>query len=214
MLIVDNIRLRYGKEPILEGITFSAAPGEVIGLVGANGAGKSSLIEILAAVMPADSGTVKLFDVPIESRIRYLKMIGFVPQSIALTMHLSGRDNLYQWGALKGLSGNTLKEAVERAADLCDLTSFWDKPIYRQSGGMQRRVNLAAGLIGDPKLLLLDEPTAGLDRDSRDRIIEAIKKIKKDDVIVVMTNHYEPEQDLLADRQYILNEGVLCERSS
>ena len=76
MLIVDNIRLRYGKEPILEGITFSAAPGEVIGLVGANGAGKSSLIEILAAVMPADSGTVKLFDVPIEARIRYLKMIG------------------------------------------------------------------------------------------------------------------------------------------
>lgn len=79
---------------------------------------------------------------------------------------------------------------------------------------MQRRVNLAAGLIGEPKLLLLDEPTAGLDQDSRLRVIEAIQKIKQDGVIVVMTNHYEPEQDMLADRQYVLNEGVLCERSS
>lgn len=211
MLKVNDVHLAYGKEPILEGITFVASPGEVVGLIGANGAGKSSLIEILAAVMPPDKGEVHLFDVSIEKRVPYLQMVGFVPQSIALTMHLSGKDNLRQWGALKGLSGDALTKAVDRAAALCDLTSFWQKPIFQQSGGMQRRVNLAAGLVAEPKLLLLDEPTAGLDKESRTHVLNAIQRIKEDGVIVVMTNHYEPEQALLADRQYVLNEGVLCE---
>ncbi|HHU12139.1 MAG TPA: ABC transporter ATP-binding protein [Clostridiaceae bacterium] len=211
MLRVNDIRLSYGRETVLRGIRFEASPGEVIGLLGANGTGKSSLIEILAGVLIPDSGTVSLYDVDIRDRRHYLSMVGFVPQSIALTMHLSGYDNLRQWGGLKGLSGNDLQQAVTEAGVLCGLESFWHKPVYKQSGGMQRRINLASGLIGLPRLLLLDEPTAGLDRESRERILDAIQAIKAKGVMVVMTNHYEPEQDRIADRKFILDEGILCE---
>lgn len=214
MLHVRGITLRYGREAILNGIDFSAAPGQVVGLLGANGTGKSSLIEILAGVLRPDAGSVTLFDVPLTERRRYLDMVGFVPQSVALTMHLSGRDNLRQWGALKGLSGQALARAVAETAGLCEIESFWHKPVYRQSGGMQRRINLACGLIGQPKLLLLDEPTVGLDEDSRHSVLHAIEAIKTQGVTVVMTNHYEPEQTRVADIKYVLDEGVLCAPSA
>ena len=211
MLNVDRLKLTYGRETILNGVSFQVQAGEVVGLIGANGAGKSSIIEIIAGVLRPTAGSVTLYDVPLQRRRDYQKMIGFVPQTIALTMHLTGRENVRQWGALKGLSGDALKREVERVGELCNLGDFWHKRITAQSGGMQRRINIAAGLIGSPRLLLLDEPTAGLDKESRAQILTAIENIKKTGVMVILSNHDDGEQAQVTDRQFLLQEGLLCD---
>ncbi|MDD7401120.1 MAG: ABC transporter ATP-binding protein [Eubacteriales bacterium] len=210
MLIVENIHVAYGSHQVLKGVSFQAEAGEMIDLLGQNGAGKSTLILTLAGIVRPSQGQVELNGVPLSKRRVYLKSVGYVSQEIALTMHLSGRDNLCQWGSFKKLTGQALATAVEEAADICGLRDFWDQPIKELSGGMQRRVHLACGLLGHPKLLLLDEPTVGLDDESRKQIDQAILHMKDQGTIVVRATHDLRGNEALTPRALVLEGGVLC----
>lgn len=210
MLIVENIHAAYGSYQVLKGVSFQAEAGELIDLLGENGAGKSTLILTLAGIIRPSQGSVELSGIPINKRRDYLKSVGYVSQDIALTMHLSGKDNLRQWGSFKHLTGKALADAVEAVADICDLRDFWDKPIKQLSGGMQRRVHLACGLLGYPKLLLLDEPTVGLDKESRRQIDQAILHMKDQGTIVVRATHDLRGNEALAPRALVLEGGQLC----
>ena len=210
MLIVDNIHAAYGSNQVLKGVSFQAEAGEIIDLLGQNGAGKSTLILTLAGIIRPSEGRVELHGVPLSKRRDYLKSVGYVSQEIALTMHLSGRDNLRQWGSFKQLTGKELTAAVEEAADICGLREFWDKPVNQQSGGMQRRVHLACGLLGHPQLLLLDEPMVGLDEDTRKQIAQAMQHMKDQGTIVIRATHDLRDAEALGTRALMLEGGLLC----
>jgi len=138
-------------------------------------------------------------------------MIGYVPQGIALAPRLSVRQNLMFWGSVQGLRGDALRQAVDEAARLSGSDGFMEKPVARLSGGMARRANLAAGILGRPRLLLLDEPTAGIDEETRDVVLEAIRTQRDRGAIVVMVNHYAGEMEAVCDRIITLRDGVVTE---
>lgn len=210
MLIVDNIHAAYGSHQVLRGISFKAEAGEMIDLLGKNGAGKSTLILTLAGIIRPSQGQVELQGVPLTRRRAYLKSVAYVSQEIALTMHLSSRDNLRQWGSFKNLTGKALEAAVEEITDICGLQDFLNKPINLLSGGQQRRVHLACGMLGSPKLLLLDEPNVGLDQDTRDQIGLAIRHMKELGTIVIRATHDLQDNEALASQTLVLEGGHLC----
>lgn len=211
MLSVRDIHMAYRREPVLAGVTFTAAPGTIVGICGSNGAGKTTLISVLASIVPPDQGEISLMGVPLNRPAEYRRMVGFVPQNIALAERLTVRQNLAFWGSLQGLKGPALKQATDAAASLANVTSFLDKTIAKCSGGMARRANLAAGLIGAPKLVLLDEPTAGLDEENRDLVLRAIQSLRSQGRIVLLVNHYASELALVCDRILTLRDGVVIE---
>jgi ABC-type multidrug transport system ATPase subunit len=214
MIIVDNITKRFRRETVLSGISFSAEAGKIIGILGANGAGKSTLLSILAGILRADAGDASLDGVSLnKDSTAYREKIGYVSQEIALFGHLSGRDNLRRFGGLRGLFGKQLAEEVERAAKHSAVESFWDKQADRMSGGMQRRIHLACGLLGRPTLLILDEPTVGLDLESRKHIEETIRLVAADGTTVLMANHQEKEIERLCDLTLMLKDTILCDVS-
>ncbi len=208
MLQVHNIHKAYRREPVLRGVSFELTPSHVLGLCGGNGAGKSTLIHILASILPPDQGTVQFMGVPLTQASRYRSQIGFVPQQIALSPNLTVKQNLAFWASIRGLTGNSKQAAMEEAAQMTNITGFWHKPVTRCSGGMARRANLAAGLIGLPRLLLLDEPTAGIDEENRDQILITVQALKQRGCTVVMVNHYAQELALICDRIITLKGGV------
>ena len=214
MLKVDNIHKAYQQEKVLRGVSFTVQPSQIMGICGSNGAGKTTLIHILASILPPDQGTVALAQVPISQRSNYRSMIGFVPQHVALSPQLTVRQNLVFWASIRGLGGRERRETVETAAEMANVTAFWNKPVARCSGGMAKRANLAAGLIGYPRLLLLDEPTAGIDEENRDYILRAILRIKEQDCMVLMVNHYFQELAWVCDRIITLKDGVIAEAAA
>lgn len=209
MLIVENIYKSYKKEAVLSGISFNVDAGNIIGISGANGAGKTTLINIIASVLEPDHGEISLNDVSIRERSAYRHQIGYVPQSIALSSRLSVYRNLEFWGAVRGLRGADLKLAIESAAEQSNINDFLKKPVGQCSGGMARRVNLAAGIIGNPYLILLDEPTAGIDEINRDIIIDSIRTLRESGRIILMVNHYADEMKNLCDRIIQIKAGVI-----
>ncbi|MDD3931047.1 MAG: ABC transporter ATP-binding protein [Clostridiaceae bacterium] len=211
MLVVDNVHKAYQKEPVLNGVSFTCSPSQIVGICGSNGAGKTTLIHILASILPADQGSVSLCQIPITQPVQYRSMIGFVPQQVALSPQLTVRQNLHFWAAIKGFTGTKRREAVDSAAEMSHVTSFLQKKVARCSGGMARRVNLAAGLIGLPRLLLLDEPTAGIDEENRDAILKTILSLKDHNCTVLMVNHYYQELASVCDRIITLKDGVIAE---
>lgn len=210
MLTVDNVHVAYGDHQVLQGVSFQAEAGEVLDLLGANGAGKSTLILTLAGIVRPSQGRVDLDGVPLTKRRAYLQKVGYVSQDIALTPHLSGRDNLRQWGSLKNLLGKELEAAIQEAAEVCDLWDFWDKPLQQQSGGMQRRIHLACGMLGHPRLLLLDEPTVGLDQETRTQIAKALLHLKEQGITILRATHDLRDQEVLDSRVLLLEGGRLC----
>lgn len=208
MLLVDNIHKAYRQEMVLRGVSFRLSPSHILGLCGGNGAGKSTLIHILASILPPDQGSVHFMGIPLTQSSRYRAQIGFVPQKIALSPNLTVKQNLAFWASIRGLKGKDKRQAMEEAAQMANVTAFWQKTIARCSGGMARRANLAAGLIGLPKLLLLDEPTAGIDEENRDQILLTVQALKKQGCTVVMVNHYTQELSLICDRIITLKGGV------
>jgi ABC-2 type transport system ATP-binding protein len=211
ILEVDNLEKKYGDFGAVKGISFSVEEGEVFGLLGPNGAGKTQTISMLTGVISPTSGTARIGGYDIKSDLDKVKKInGLVPQDLALYPTLSARVNLNFFGRIYGLGGTALKERVEDVLRIVALTDRADQKVDEYSGGMKRRVNIAAGLVHQPRLLFLDEPTVGVDPQSRNHIFESVIRLNRErGMSVVYTSHYMEEVELLCNRVAIIDEGKI-----
>lgn len=209
MLIVSDLHKGYQNEPVLNGLSFTVPPAGILGVYGSNGAGKTTLLHVLASILSPDSGSVTLLGIelaPGQLR-RYRSLIGFVPQNIALSPRLTVRQNLDFWAAIRGFGSQERVRRVAEAAEMANVQAFMNKPVGRCSGGMARRANLAAGIIGTPPLILLDEPTAGLDEENRELVLQTVRTLRQKGCMVVMVNHYRQELAGLCDQVILLKNG-------
>jgi linearmycin/streptolysin S transport system ATP-binding protein len=203
---VRDVSKAFGARAALAGVTFTIAPGEIFGLLGPNGAGKTTLVRGVAGRVLPDGGSLTLFGLsPPDAGARALR--GWVPQEIALYPLLSPRENLWTFGRYQGLSGDALESAIRSNLEWIGLSDRADERSERLSGGMKRRLNIAAGTIHGPRLLLLDEPTVGVDPQSRERIYAMIGELKSRGVALLYTTHYMEEAERLCDRIAIIDHG-------
>ncbi len=209
ILEVENLIKKYGDFEAVKGISFSVEEGEVFGLLGPNGAGKTQTISMLTGVIPPTAGTARIGGYDIRKEPDQVKKInGLVPQDLALYPTLSARANLNFFGRIYGLHGRELKERVEDVLRVVALTERADQVVDKFSGGMKRRVNIAAGLVHQPRLLFLDEPTVGVDPQSRNHIFESVQRLNRErGMSVVYTSHYMEEVEELCNRAAIVDEG-------
>jgi ABC-2 type transport system ATP-binding protein len=208
LLQAHELRKSYGAREVVAGVSFSAAPGEILGLLGPNGAGKTTIVSMLCGLVAPESGSIAIEGKAIQGDTSDIKRrIGLVPQDLALYEDLSARGNLELFGALYGISGAKLHERCNQALDLVGLRDrAKDKP-RTFSGGMQRRLNIACALVHDPDLLLLDEPTVGVDPQSRNAIFDNLQTLKARGKTLVYTTHYMEEAERLCDRVVIIDHG-------
>ena len=211
ILEVDKLVKKYGDFEAVKGISFEVEEGEVFGLLGPNGAGKTQTISMLTGVIEPTSGTARVGGHDIRSDMFQVKKInGLVPQDLALYPTLSARANLNFFGRIYGLQGKDLKERVEDVLRIVSLTDRADEAVENYSGGMKRRVNIAAGLLHHPKLLFLDEPTVGVDPQSRNHIFESVLRLNRErGMSIVYTSHYMEEVELLCNRVAIIDQGEI-----
>jgi ABC-2 type transport system ATP-binding protein len=204
----DTVRVRYGRRWALDGLSFEVAAGEIVGLLGPNGAGKTTALSVLATLLPPDGGAVEVGGHSVtESPARVRRLLGLVPQSLALYPTLTARENARFFARLLGLRGRAAREAARRALALVGLEDRADEPVSAYSGGMQRRLNLACGLLREPRVLLLDEPTVGVDPQSRERIFAAVRDQAARGAAVVYSTNYMEEAERLCDRVVLVDHG-------
>ena len=199
----------YNGIQALKGLSFTVRSGEIFGLLGPNGAGKTTAVHILAGILPLDKGTVLIQNKNILQNASVSKSIGIAPQALSLYDNLSAKENLIFFGRLFGLSGEKLKQQVKKALSFVQLTDQADQRVKTFSGGMKRRLNLAAALVHDPQILILDEPTVGVDPQSRNAIFENIRQLKKQGRTIIYTTHYMEEAQQLCDHLAIMDHGEL-----
>ena len=194
----------------MSSVDLTVKRGEIFGLLGPNGAGKTTTISIACGVVPATSGTVKVagHDIAREPALAK-RAIGLVPQDLALYEDLSARQNLQFFGSLYGLDGRELDQRIAQALEIAQLTDRADEQAKQFSGGMKRRLNMVAGLLHEPTLLVLDEPTVGVDPQSRRHIFDAIRALRDRGMTVIYTSHYMEEVEELCDRIAIIDAGKL-----
>ena len=209
MLRLTHLRKTFGDLVAVDDLSLEIPKGEVFGLLGPNGAGKTTTINMAVGLLRPDGGDVALDGggSPADPKVR--AKIGVAPQSLALYEELSGEENLRFFGALQGLAPEPLTERVAWALKFVGLTDRRKDRVRKYSGGMQRRLNLAVAVLHDPPLLLLDEPTVGVDPQSRNAIFENILALKKEGRTVVYTTHYMEEAERLCDRVGIMDQGKL-----
>ena len=208
MLNVKNLRKTFGSLVAVDDVTFAVNNGELLGLLGPNGAGKTTTVSMIAGLLSADSGEVLVGGSRLVRDTDPVKRrIGLVPQNLALYEELSARDNLRFFGALYSLSGAALDRAILSAAELVELADRLKDKVKTFSGGMKRRLNLAAGLLHDPDILLLDEPTVGVDPQSRNAIFDNLEALKRRGKALLYTTHYMEEAERLADRIVVIDHG-------
>jgi ABC-2 type transport system ATP-binding protein len=211
ILEADKITKKYGTVEVVHGISFQVEEGEVFGLLGPNGAGKTTSISMLTGLFPPTSGSAKIGGYDIQKEPLKAKQItGLVPQDLALYPTLSARANLNFFGRVYGLRGKDLKERVSDVLYIVGLADRADETIDKYSGGMKRRINIAAGLVHQPRLLFLDEPTVGVDPQSRNHIFESVQKLNRErGMTIIYTSHYMEEVQLLCNRVAIIDMGNL-----
>ena len=206
MIRAQSLRKEFDTLVAVDDVSFDVAPGEVFGLLGPNGAGKTTSINMLVGALKPDGGTVQIDGGdPLDPAVRC--RIGNAPQALALYEELTAEENLSFFGHLYGLGGRKLKERVDWTLDLVGLTDRRNDRAAKYSGGMKRRLNLACALVHDPPLLLLDEPTVGVDPQSRNLIFEKIETLKQAGRTVIYTTHYMEEAQRLCDRIAIIDKG-------
>jgi ABC-2 type transport system ATP-binding protein len=209
-LEVKDVRKFYGTTVALHGISFAVAAGEMFGLLGPNGAGKTTLLSILSCLLDASGGEVRIEGravAPSDREVR--RLIGIVPQELAIYPELSARENLQFFGELYGLTGGKLNDRVQGVLEAIGLEDRADHRASTFSGGMKRRLNLGAALVHGPRLLLLDEPTTGVDPQSRNHIFEEVKRLNSLGLTVLYTSHYMEEVQTLCPRIGIMDQGRL-----
>ena len=210
VLVVDGLVRRFGDLTAVDGVSFRIAPGETYGLLGPNGAGKTTTISMIAGLIAADEGTVTVLGEAMgPSKVAPKRNLGLVPQELAIYPDLSARENLNFFGKLQGLTGAGLKARVAEVLELTGLTDRAKGPTKEFSGGMKRRLNIGIGLLHKPTLLILDEPTVGVDPQSRNQILESVESLSGEGMAVLYTTHYMEEAERLCDRIGIIDSGTL-----
>ena len=208
MLTVSHLKKRFDGRMAVDDVSFEVQSGETVGLLGPNGAGKTTTLAMISGLAQPDSGSVSFSGRGIGQNAQALKhIVGLVPQDLALYDELSAWANLELFGGLFGLHGNVLAERATRALTLVGLADRRGERVRRFSGGMKRRLNIAGALLHDPELILLDEPTVGVDPQSRHAIFENLEELKRRGKTLLYTTHYMEEAERLCDRIVIIDHG-------
>ena len=210
MIEVEHLRKSYGDLLAVADVDFCAEPGAIFGLLGPNGAGKTTTIGCISGLLKPSDGIISVMghDVVREGRASREKL-GIVPQELALYEDLTARENLSYWGSAYGLGGTRLKDRVSAVLDLAGLSDRSKEPVKKFSGGMKRRLNFACGIVHEPEVLLLDEPTVGVDPQSRVRLIDLVQELKKNGTCILYTTHYMEEAEDICDRLAIIDHGKI-----
>jgi ABC-2 type transport system ATP-binding protein len=214
MIKADNLKKRYGDTVALDDVSFEVQKGETFGLLGPNGAGKTTTIKLLCGLLKPDSGMVTLDGKTDPTLVEVRLSLGMVPQTLAIYEELSAEENLYLFGRIYELSGRRLKERVKDCLEIAGLAQRSKERISKYSGGMKRRLNMVCSLLHEPPLLLLDEPTVGVDPQSRNLIFDTIEDMKKRGRTIIYTTHYMEEAQRLCDRVAILDQGRILDMDS
>jgi ABC-2 type transport system ATP-binding protein len=210
ILTADDLYKSYGGQPAVQGISFGIQRGEVFSLLGPNGAGKTTTISVLSCLIAPTRGDATVAGHSVRREPGAVKrVIGVVPQEIALYRALSARENLLFWGQMYGLGGAELRRRVDEVLELVGLRERAKDRIETYSGGMQRRINLAAGLLHRPQVVFMDEPTVGIDPHSRRNILDMVKQLNAQGMTVLYTTHYMEEAQELSSRIGIIDHGKL-----
>jgi ABC-2 type transport system ATP-binding protein len=208
MLTVRSLRKSFGSLVAVDDVSFAIESGQLVGLLGPNGAGKTTTVSMITGLVTPERGSVLVGGHALNGDTDPIKnRIGLVPQDLALYDELTARDNLRFFGALYSLSGAALETAMRQALELVGLADRARDPVKAFSGGMKRRLNLAAGLLHDPDILLLDEPTVGVDPQSRNAIFDNLETLKRRGKALLYTTHYMEEAERLADRIVVIDHG-------
>lgn len=209
ILEASNLVKKYGALTAVNEVNFLIDEGEVFGLLGPNGAGKSTVIAILTGLFPPDSGSIHILGFDAVQEVEKVKQfIGVVPQDLALYPTLTGRENLRFFGEMYGLNGARLKERVDSVLDYVAMGERANDLVQTYSGGMKRRLNLAVGMINNPRILFLDEPTVGVDPQSRIHIFESVEQLNREQHMTILyTTHYMEEAERLCQRIAIMDHG-------
>jgi len=210
-----NLTKYYDKKCVVDNINFVIEKGEIFGLLGPNGAGKTTTVSMLSCLIKPKSGDARICGYSILSDILEIKKrIGVVPQEIALYSTLTARENLYFWGQMYGLYGKSLKNKVDEVLEIVSLKDRQNDLIKKYSGGMKRRINIAVGLLPSPELLILDEPTVGVDPQSRINILETLKNLNFNGLTILYTSHYMEEVEFLCHKIAIMDLGKIIASGS
>lgn len=208
MIEVAQLRKEYDGFVAVDGISFTAGAGEIFGLLGPNGAGKTTTISCVSGLLEPSAGRISVDGHDVVSEARDARAsLGIVPQEIALYEDLSATQNLRFWGEAYGLAGTRLRERVETVLEMIGLSDRADEPVARFSGGMKRRLNFGCGIVHEPRVLLLDEPTVGVDPQSRVNLLDRVRDQAANGVCVLYTTHYMEEAESLCDRLAIIDHG-------
>jgi ABC-2 type transport system ATP-binding protein len=208
LIEVLGLSKEYGDLTAVDDLSFRAEPGEIFGLLGPNGAGKSTTIGCISGLLAPSRGQVNVMGHDVQKEGRAAKAeLGIVPQELALYEDLSARENLDYWGSAYGLRGARLKTRIAEVLELASLTERAKDPVKKLSGGMKRRLNFACGIIHEPRVLLLDEPTVGVDPQSRVNLLDLVREQVKRGICVLYTTHYMEEAESLCDRLAIIDHG-------
>ncbi len=214
-VLIENLQKSYGDVPAVKDISFTVQPGEIFGLLGPNGAGKTTTIRCLCTLAKPDRGLVEVGGVSAIANPKAVRnRLGYVAQEVALDKVLTGRELLQLQAALYHLPKQTMKPRIEQLIDVLGLEEYADSKTGTYSGGIRKRLDLAAGLLHQPEVLVLDEPTVGLDIESRSVIWEFLRQLREAGTTVLITSHYLEEIDALADRLAIIGNGLLIDEGT
>jgi ABC-2 type transport system ATP-binding protein len=209
-VLIENLRKSYGTVPAVKDVSFKVEPGEIFGLLGPNGAGKTTTIRCLCTLAKPDAGIIEVAGVSATDSPREVrKRLGYVAQEVALDKILTGRELLELQAALYHIPKTTARQRIEVLLEVLDLQDYADKKTGTYSGGLKRRLDLAAGLLHQPEVLVLDEPTVGLDIESRVVVWEFLRQLRASGTTIILTSHYLEEVDALADRVGIIDRGTI-----
>lgn len=210
MLEIQGLIKKFADYTAVNNVSFQVQQGDSFGLLGPNGAGKSTTISMISGLLRPDSGDVLLHGHNLRTDEKYVKQrIGLVPQSIALYENLSAKENLEFWGSVYGVQGRQLKDNIEWCLKIAGLTEHQNQAVKGYSGGMKRRLNIAVGMIHRPEVLIMDEPTVGIDPQSRNHILETVRLLNQEGMTVIYTSHYMEEVQFLCKRLAIMDHGQL-----
>jgi ABC-2 type transport system ATP-binding protein len=215
MIKISNLNKTYGDKKVLKNINLEIEGGSIFGLLGPNGAGKTTLISTLVGLTPLEQGEISVDNKNLKEELAHIQSISsLIPQNLAFYPTLTTKENLEFFGGMLGLHGNSLKSRIEYVVNITKLNEVYHQEARTYSGGLKRRLNIAIGLLSDPKIIYFDEPTVGIDPQSRNFILESIKAMKQKNRLIVYTSHYMQEVEFLCDKIAIIDRGEIIKEGS